>query len=59
MSFIGFSNFSSGSHFVYCSEMILAILVGSHLGTMQSELKWPKDLGGDSIYSKLFTIFYF
>ena len=39
--------------------MILAILVGSHLGTMQSELKWPKDLGGDSIYSKLFTIFYF
>ena len=31
--------------------MILAILVGSHLGNipMKSESHWPKSLGGDSI----------
>ena len=41
--------------------MILAILVGSHLGNipMKFELHWPKGSGGVSFLSKLFTIFYF
>ena len=50
MSFKGFSTFSSGSHLVYQSGMILSILVGSQIGIIpvRSESDWPKDLG-DSI----------
>ena len=42
--------FSSGSHLVYQSGTILAILVGSHLGNipMQFESHWPKGSGGVS-----------
>ena len=59
--FQDFSILSSGSHLVYRSEMILAILVGSHLGNipMKFESHWPKGSGGVSFLSKLFTIFYF
>ena len=41
--------------------MILAILVGSHLGNipMKFESHWPKGSGGVSFLSKLFTISYF
>ena len=43
--------FSSGSHLVYRSEMILLILVGSQLGfiPVRSESDWQKGLRGDSI----------
>ena len=46
---------------VYRSGMILAILVGSHLGNipMKFESHWPKGSGGVSFKGKLFTIFYF
>ena len=46
-----FSNFSSGSHLVYRSEIILTILVGSHLSNipMKFESHCPKGIGGDSI----------
>ena len=39
-----FFYFSSGDHFFYRSEMILAILVGSHLGNIPVKFKshWPK-----------------
>ena len=39
--------------------MILAVLVGSHLGNipMKFESHWPKGSGGVSFQSKLFTIF--
>ena len=42
------SIFSSGSHLVYRSGMILAILVGSHRGNipMKFESHWPKGSGG-------------
>ena len=42
--FKDFSIFSSGGHLVYQSGMILAILVGSHLGNipMKFESYWPK-----------------
>ena len=42
---------SSGSHLVYQSGMILAIVVESHLGniTVKFESLWPKGLGEDSI----------
>ena len=45
-----FSIFSSGGHLVYGSRMILAILVGSHLGNipMKFESHWPKGSGGVS-----------
>ena len=45
-----FSIFSSGGHLVYWSGMILAILVGSHLGSipMKFESHWPKGSGGVS-----------
>ena len=41
--------------------MILAILVGSHLGNISMKFKshWPKGSGEVSFLSKLFTIFYF
>ena len=41
--------------------MILAILVGSHLGNipMKFESHCPKGSGGVSFLSKLFRIFYF
>ena len=50
-----------GGHLVYQSGKILAILVGSHLGTipMKFESHWPKGSVGVSFESKLFTIFYF
>ena len=59
--FKDFSIFSSGSHLVYRSGTILAILVGSHLGNipMKFESHWPKGSGKVSFLSKLFTIFYF
>ena len=43
-----FSIFSSGGHRVYRSGMILALLVGSHLGNipMKFESHWPKGSGG-------------
>ena len=49
--FLDFSIFSSGGHLVYQSGMILAILVGSHLGIIlvKFESHWRKGLGGDSI----------
>ena len=48
--FKDFSIFSSGGHLVYQSGMILAILVGSHLGNipMKSESHWLKGSGGVS-----------
>ena len=51
LAFKDFSIFRCGRHFVYRSEMILALLVGSHLGNipLKSESYWPKGLGGDSI----------
>ena len=59
--FNGFSIFSSGGHLVYRSRMILAFLVGSHLGNipMKFESQRPKGSGGVSFLSKLLTIFYF
>ena len=59
--FKDFSIFSSGSHLVYRSGTILALLVGSHLGNipMKNEPHWPKGSGGVSLLGKLFTIFYF
>ena len=41
--------------------MILAILVGSHLGNipMKFESHWPKGSGEVSFLSKLYMIFYF
>ena len=44
------SIFSSGSHLVYPSRTILAVLVGSHLGNipMKSESHWPEGSGGFS-----------
>ena len=46
--FKDFSFFSPGGHLVYQSKMILAILVGSHLGNipMKFESHWPKGSGG-------------
>ena len=40
---------------------ILPSLVGSQLSIIpvKSKLNWPKGLGGDSIYSKLFTCSFF
>ena len=51
------SIFSSGSHLVYWSLTILAILVGSHLGNipMKFESYLPKGSGGISFYNKLLT----
>ena len=48
--FKDFSILSSGGHLVYGSGMILAILVGSHLGniSMKFESHWPKGSGGFS-----------
>ena len=61
MTFKDFSIFSSGSHIVYRSETILAILVGSHLGNipMKFESYWPKGSGGVSFYGNYlqFSIF--
>ena len=50
MIFKDFSIFSSGGHLVYWSGTILAILVGSHLGSIPMKLKshWPKGSGGVS-----------
>ena len=61
LTFKDFSIFSSGSHLVYRSGTILAILVGSHLGNipMKFESHWLKGSGGVSFLSKIFTIFYF
>ena len=55
--FKDFSIFSSGSHLVYRSRTILAILVGSHLGNipMKFESHWPKGSGGVSFKNKLLT----
>ena len=52
-----------GGHFVYRSKMILAILLGSHLGNVpvKFESHWIKGLGGGSIkanYSR-FSVFSF
>ena len=54
-----FSIFSFSGHLVYRSGIILAILVGSHLGNIpvKFESHWSKDLVGDK--SKLFMFFYF
>ena len=61
MTFKDFSIFSSGSHLVYRSGTILAILVGSHLGNipMKFESHWPKGSGGVSFYGNYlqFSIF--
>ena len=48
--FKDFSFFSMGGHPVYRSGMILAVLVGSHLGNipMKFESHWPKGSGGAS-----------
>ena len=55
-----FSIFSSGGQLVYQSGMVIAILVGSHLGMIPVELEshWPKGLGEDSNWSKFFMFFY-
>ena len=49
MTFEDFSFPSMGGHLVYPSGMVLAILVGSHLGNipMKFESHWPKGSGGD------------
>ena len=61
MAFKDFSIFSSGGHLVYRSGTILAILVGSHLGSipMKFESHWPKGSGGVSFYGNYprFSIF--
>ena len=61
MTFKDFSIFSSGGHLVYRSRMILAILVGSHLGNIpiKFESHWPKGSGGVSFYGNYprFSIF--
>ena len=46
----GFSILSSGDHFVYWSETILAMLVGSYLGNIPVKFQshWPKGSGGVS-----------
>ena len=46
-----FSTFSSGEHFLYLSETVLAVLVGSHVGSIPEkfELHWLKGLRGNSI----------
>ena len=51
MAFRDFSIFSHGSHLVYRSGMVLAILVGRHLGMIpvKFESHWPNGIGGDSI----------
>ena len=61
LAFNFFSIFSSGGYFVYRSETILAILVGSHIGNIPEKFEshWPKGLGEDSIKSKLFKFFLF
>ena len=62
MTFKGFfSVLSSDSLLESRSRTILTNLVGSQLGInpVKSELKWPRGLEGVSIYSKLFTFFYF
>ena len=48
---IFFLFFSSVGHHVYRSRMILANLVGSHLGDIPEKIEshWPKGIGGDSI----------
>ena len=48
--FKDFSTFSSVGHLVYRSKMILAILVGSHLGNIpvKFESHWPMGSGGVS-----------
>ena len=50
MAFKDFSIFSSGGQLIYRSGMVIAILVGSHLGMIPVKLEshWPKGLGGDS-----------
>ena len=55
--FKDFSNFSSGGHLVYRSEMTLATFVGSHLRNIpvKFELCRPKGSGGVSFQSKLLT----
>ena len=42
--FKDFSIFSSGGHFVYQSRMILAVLVGSHIGNIAEKFEshWPR-----------------
>ena len=52
-----FSIFSSGSHLVYWSATILAILVGSYLCkfSVKFESHWPKGSGEASFKSKLLT----
>ena len=42
--FKDFSIFSPGGHFVYRSESILVILVGSHLGNIEEKFDshWPR-----------------
>ena len=48
--FKDFSISTYGGHLVYRSSIILAILVGSHLGNipMKFESHWPKDSVGVS-----------
>ena len=50
LTFKDFSFSSMGGHLVYPSGMILAILVGSHLGNipMKFESHWPNGSGGVS-----------
>ena len=51
MHFKDFSIVSSGSHFIYQSGTILAVLVGSYLGNIpvKFELHKPNGSEGDSI----------
>ena len=68
----GTSIFLSGSHFTHRSGTVLAFSVEGHLSNIpmkfegnrgiipvKSESNWLKSLGGDSVQSKLFTLFYF
>ena len=50
MAFKDFSIISSDGQLVYQSGMVIAILVGSHLGMIPVKLEshWPKGLGKDS-----------
>ena len=49
LAFKDFSILSSGIHFVYRSRMILAILVGSHLGNIAKKFEshLPTGIGED------------
>ena len=47
-NYLQFSTFSSGSHFVHQSVIVLAVFVEGHLSSipMKFERNWPRGTGG-------------